>query len=94
MRHIVSDGDVCGEVEYPIVHSFKNSQIFYESSIKFENNRRVIGFSGGLKCRQCGNKSRHNSQSAYCYIHKRIVDMNETCPNNTCKTYSNINMPR
>jgi hypothetical protein len=93
MRHIVDD-DVCVQGEYPIVQSFKNSQIFYETSITFENNRRVIGFSGGLKCRQCGNKSRHSSQSAYCYIHKRIVDMNETCPNNTCDTYKNVNMPR
>jgi len=76
------------------VKSFINSRIFYEGSLPFKNARNTIGFSSGLKCRQCGLKSKHNSQSGYCYLHKRIVDMNENCPSNTCDVYKNVNFPR
>lgn len=92
MRHVVED--TLAHSECSVVKSYKDSELFYDTSIRFKKASKLIGFSGGLKCRQCGNKSKHNFQSGYCYIHKRIVDMNETCPYNTCKTYGNLNMPR
>ena len=92
MQRIVAS--VSNVIPSPSVKSFNDSHIFYEGSLPFKRQSKVIGFSGGLKCRQCGNKNKHNSQSGYCYFHKRIVDMNETCPYNTCNRYKNINMRR
>jgi hypothetical protein len=69
-----------------------NSKLFYKDSPSFMNNRRVIKFTAGSRCSQCRLKSREgNSPHGYCYIHKRIVDMGETCPCNTRNTYKNVN---
>jgi hypothetical protein len=53
--------------------------------------RKAIFSGGGLKCSQCGMKSRHNSDIGYCFIHKRIVAMNETCSKNTTTSYKRVN---
>jgi hypothetical protein len=73
------------------VISYNNSKMFYQPSIRFMNNRGCISHARGFTCRQCNMKSKHNSQSGYCYLHKRIVDMAETCPYNSRNTYKNVN---
>jgi len=70
---------------------FSDSKLFYIGSPDYINNRRIIKFAAGFKCSQCDLKSRHNAQSGYCYMHKRIVDMGETCPYNTRNEYKNVN---
>jgi hypothetical protein len=73
---------------------FSNSKNFYNGSPQFVNDRRSIGFAAGFRCSQCALKSRQpHSQVAYCYVHKRIVDLSETCPRNTRNNgYRNVNM--
>ena len=92
MQRIVSN--MCNTNEISGVKSFENSKILYEDSLPFKSARNTIRFSSGLKCRQCGLKSKHNSQSGYCYFHKRIVDMNENCSSNTINSYKNVNFRR
>lgn len=72
---------------------FSNSKNFYNGSPQFVNDRRSIGFRAGLKCSQCALKSRQpHAMECYCFLHKRIVDVNETCPQHTRNRYQNINM--
>lgn len=76
---------------FPVVESFEESHIFYKDSYAFKQAHKKIKFAPGFKCSQCENKSRHNSQSGYCFLHKRIVDMGETCVHNTRSEYRNVN---
>jgi len=80
-----------GSKVFPAVESFEDSQIFYEPSPRFKQAHKTIKFVPGFKCAQCKNRSRHNSQSGYCFIHKRIVDMGETCAHNTRSEYRDVN---
>jgi hypothetical protein len=98
MQRIVTNAEI-SEKEFPRVTTFDNSTIFYKNSPPVESPMliagRTIGFHGGeFKCAMCGNKSKHNSQSGYCYIHKRIVDMNESCPMNTWKSGATVRKKR
>lgn len=65
-------------------------QIISGDTLPFTNDRRSIYSGGGLNCSQCGMKSKHG-MVAYCFIHKRMVAMNETCPRNTRQSYKNLN---
>lgn len=68
-------------------------RIFSRDTPMFVNNRREIGHATGFRCRECNLKSKHNANTGYCFIHKRIVDMNyDTCPRNTKNLYKNINL--
>jgi len=68
-------------------------KIFSLDTPMFVNNRREIGHATGFRCRECNLKSKHNANTGYCFIHKRIVDMNyDTCPRNTKNSYNNINI--
>lgn len=82
-------------VVYPPVKEFKESALFYKESHGFTKARNTVQFKPGFKCKQCDRKSRQRgSPVGYCFVHKRMVDMNETCDHNTCSTYKNVNMPR
>lgn len=77
------------------VIDYENSKNFYSGSPKFVNDRSSIGFSAGSKCSQCALKSRQpRAMECYCFLHKRIVDVNETCSRNTKNNYHYINMRR
>jgi|WetSurMetagenome_2_1015567.scaffolds.fasta_scaffold07672_7 hypothetical protein len=82
-----------GDKIFPIVESFDDSKTFYEPSPQFKQAHKTIRFVPGFKCSQCEHKSKHNFQSGYCFIHKRIVDMGETCAHNSRSEYRNVNTP-
>jgi hypothetical protein len=86
----ITSGNVI-ESKIPEV-DFSNSENFYRESLNFTPGIKVIHFITGFKCNQCKLKSRQPySQVAYCFVHKRIVDGNETCSQNTRITYKNVN---
>lgn len=74
---------------------FFNSINFYRGSLGFVRGNKVIHFATGFKCSQCELQIRQKfSHVSYCYYHKRIVDANETCSENTWTAYKNVNLPK
>ncbi len=74
---------------------FEDSSQFYKSSPYFRKAGNSIGFAAGFTCKACSLKSsQRGSFVGYCFIHKRMVDLTETCELNSRNTYKNVNMPR
>ena len=84
------------KTQSPSVQVFDNSSQFYEGSPSFVRGSKSIKFSSGiLTCQRCSlkHKDRRGSFVGYCFVRKRMVDMNENCNLNTAHNYTNVNMP-
>lgn len=71
---------------------FESSPKFYKTSPYFRKGGNSIQFAAGFKCKACSHKTcQRGSFVGYCFIHKRMVDLNETCELNSRDTYKSVN---